>query len=37
MGGCQPHQRLGVNFMGGEAALPTNPNKGHADTSNIKM
>ena len=28
MGRCQPHQRVSVNFMEGEAAFPNNSEKG---------
>ena len=30
MGRCQPHQKASVNYMGGEAASPTNPERGRS-------
>ena len=37
MGICQPLQKEGVNFMGGEAASPTNPEKGRDNKRNTNM
>ena len=37
MGRCQPRHNAGVNFMGGEAASLTNPEKGRSDKRKINM
>ena len=36
MGGYQPYQKAGVIVMGGEAASPTNPEKGRAGKCKTK-
>ena len=34
---CKPRQKVGVNFIGGEAASPTNPDKGRYDNLNVNI
>ena len=37
MGRFQPHQKAGVNIMGGEAALSTNPEKDQIENRKINV
>ena len=37
MGRCNPRQKAGVNYMGGEADSPTDPEEGRADKCKINV